>query len=59
MQSYLPYSRGQLGGENRNNEAVQSKVYRKQIQIAESSRVIKNNKANNQYTNLNKELENK
>ena len=53
VQSYLPYSRGQYGGDNRSGEAVRSEGYRERMQVAESSQV----KKKNQNINPDKEME--
>ena len=58
VQSYLPYSRGQYGGDNRSDEAVRSEVYRERMQVAESSQVIRKNENTSQYMNPDKEMEN-
>ncbi|MEG1716980.1 MAG: hypothetical protein RR275_09240, partial [Lachnospiraceae bacterium] len=58
VQSYLPYSRGQYGGDNRSDEAVRSEVYRERMQVAESSQIKKLNQNGNQHMNPDKEMEN-
>lgn len=58
VQSYLPYSRGQYGGDNRSDEAVRSEVYRERMQVAESSQVIRKNENTSQYMNPDKDMEN-
>lgn len=40
VQTYLPYSRGQYGGDNRSDEAVRSEVYRERMQAAESTQIL-------------------
>ena len=39
VQSYMPYSRGQYGGEDRSNEAIRSEEYRERMQIAAKNQV--------------------
>ena len=39
VQSYMPYSRGQYGGEDRSNEAIRSEEYRERMQIAAKKQV--------------------
>lgn len=58
VQSYLPYSRGQYGGDNRSDEAVRSEVYRERMHVAESSQIKKLNQNTNQHMNPDKEMEN-
>lgn len=41
IQSYLPYTRGQYGGENRSDTAVRSGIYRERMRIAASSQPVK------------------
>ena len=40
VQSYLPYTRGQYGGDQRSNEALRSMIYRYRIKQAEKLQVI-------------------
>lgn len=49
VQSYLPYSRGQYGGENRSNDAIRSDVYRERMLLAESSQVKNLNQSKSHY----------
>ena len=37
VQSYMPYSRGQYGGEDRSNEAIRSEEYRERMPEASNS----------------------
>ena len=39
VQSYMPYSRGQYGGEDRSNEAIRSEEYRERMQQAAKNQV--------------------
>ena len=39
VQSYMPYSRGQYGGEDRSNEAIRSEEYRGRMQQAAKNQV--------------------
>ena len=39
IQSYMPYSRGQYGGEDRSNEAIRSEEYRGRMQQAAKNQV--------------------
>ncbi len=39
VQSYMPYSRGQYGGEDRSNEAIRSEEYRGRMQTAAKNQV--------------------
>lgn len=39
VQSYMPYSRGQYGGEDRSNEAIRSEEYRERMQMAAKNQV--------------------
>lgn len=39
VQSYMPYSRGQYGGEDRSNEAIRSEEYRERKQVAAKKQV--------------------
>lgn len=39
VQSYMPYSRGQYGGEDRNNETIRSEEYRGRMQQAAKNQV--------------------
>lgn len=57
VQSYLLYSRGQYGGDNRSGEAVRSEGYRERMQIAERSQVKKKNQKCRKYINQDKEME--
>ena len=41
IQSYLPYTRGQYGGENRSDTAVRSGIYRERMRIAANSQPVK------------------
>lgn len=41
VQSYMPYSRGQYGGEGRSNEAIRSEEYRERMQKAAQNQVTK------------------
>ncbi len=41
VQLYMPYSRGQYGGENRSDEAVRSEAYRERMQTAAEKQVTK------------------
>ena len=41
VQSYLPYTRGQYGGENRSDTAVRSGIYRERMRMAANSQPIK------------------
>lgn len=58
VQSYLPYSKGQYGGDKRSDEAVRSEGYRERMQVAENSQVKKKNQNSSQYMNTGKEKEN-
>ena len=42
VQSYLPYSRGQYGGENRSNEAERSEAYRDRKKLAGEKQILNN-----------------
>ena len=41
IQSYLPYTRGQYGGENRSDTAVRSGIYRERMRIVANSQPVK------------------
>lgn len=41
VQSYMPYSRGQYGGEGRSNEAIRSEEYRERMQKAAENQVTR------------------
>ena len=41
VQSYLPYTRGQYGGENRSDTAIRSGIYRERMHMAASSQLVK------------------
>lgn len=41
IQSYLPYTRGQYGGENRSNTAIRSGIYRERMHMAANSQLLK------------------
>lgn len=41
IQSYLPYTRGQYGGENRSNTAIRSGIYRERMHMAANSQLVK------------------
>ena len=41
IQSYLPYTRGQYGGENRSNTAIRSGIYRERMHMAANSQFVK------------------
>lgn len=41
IQSYLPYTRGQYGGENRSDTAVRSGIYRERMRMAANSQPVK------------------
>ena len=41
VQSYLPYTRGQYGGENRSNTAIRSGIYRERMHMVASSQLVK------------------
>ena len=57
VQSYLPYTRGQYGGDNRSGEAIRSVVYRERMDIAESSQVNKKTIKKDIDDNCEKEME--
>ncbi len=48
IQSYLPYTRGQYGGENRSDTAVRSGIYRERMRMAANSQLVK--KSRNEST---------
>jgi DNA-binding CsgD family transcriptional regulator len=58
VQSYLPYSRGQYGGDNRSGEAVRSEGYRGRMKVAENSQIKKKNQISYNHLNPDKEMEN-
>ena len=41
IQSYLPYTRGQYGGENRSDTAVRSGIYRERMRMAANNQPVK------------------
>ncbi len=41
IQSYLPYTRGQYGGENRSNTAIRSGIYRERMHMAANNQLVK------------------
>ncbi len=41
IQSYLPYTRGQYGGENRSDTAVRSGIYRERMRMAANKQPVK------------------
>ena len=47
VQSYLPYTRGQYGGENRSNTAIRSGIYRERMHMAANSQPVKKASKNN------------
>lgn len=54
VQSYLPYTRGQYGGDERSNEALRSMIYRYRKRHAEELQ-INNNIENGKQENVSKE----
>lgn len=55
VQSYLPYTRGQYGGDNRSKEAVRSEEYRERMIVAEDLQVNRKKACNELEQNYNKE----
>lgn len=47
IQSYLPYTRGQYGGENRSNTAIRSSIYRERMHMAANNQMVKKAHMNN------------
>lgn len=47
IQSYLPYTRGQYGGENRSNTAIRSGIYRERMHMAANSQLVKKTQMDN------------
>ena len=56
VQSYLPYTRGQYGGDKRSEEAIRSDEYRERMNVAESSQVNKKRVSNDLEVNYNNEM---